>query len=204
MRMTSGSRAGALSLGNRTVEIKAILASSGGRHSACASSSRPDPNTTPWRSISYGAIFSEVGVDRVTGEIRVRRMLGVFDAGRILNEKTARSQLMGGMIIGLGAALLEESLMDMRYGSFMNRDLGIPYRREPRRAPPWMCTCWTRPIRSRIRSGARASANWASAGPAHRCQRHLRCDRLPGTAFSDPSGRRSPPPFLTLPISGPF
>ncbi|MDF2374559.1 MAG: molybdopterin-dependent oxidoreductase [Rhizobiaceae bacterium] len=72
---------------------------------------------------SYGAQFCEVAVDADTGEIRVRRLLGVFDAGRILNEKTARSQLMGGMIFGIGGALLEESLMDERYGSFMNRDL---------------------------------------------------------------------------------
>ncbi|WP_417691670.1 xanthine dehydrogenase family protein molybdopterin-binding subunit [Roseibium sp.] len=71
---------------------------------------------------SYGALFSEVEVDVDSGEIRVRRLLGAFDAGRILNEKTARSQLMGGMIFGIGGALLEESTMDTRYGSFMNRD----------------------------------------------------------------------------------
>jgi xanthine dehydrogenase YagR molybdenum-binding subunit len=68
-------------------------------------------------------VFAEVSVNADTGEIRVRRLAGAFDAGRILNEKTARSQLMGGMIFGLGAALMEESLMDMRFGSFMNRDL---------------------------------------------------------------------------------
>ena len=71
---------------------------------------------------SYGVQFAEVEVDADTGELRVRRLLGVFDAGRILNQKTARSQLMGGMIFGIGGALLEESLMDDRYGSFMNRD----------------------------------------------------------------------------------
>jgi xanthine dehydrogenase YagR molybdenum-binding subunit len=72
---------------------------------------------------SCGVQFAEVEVDADTGELRVRRLLGVFDAGRILNRKTARSQLMGGMIFGIGGALLEESLMDDRYGSFMNRDL---------------------------------------------------------------------------------
>ena len=71
---------------------------------------------------SYGVQFAEVEVDADTGEIRVRRMVGVFDAGRILNKKTAHSQLMGGMIFGIGGALLEESLIDDRYGSFMNRD----------------------------------------------------------------------------------
>jgi xanthine dehydrogenase YagR molybdenum-binding subunit len=72
---------------------------------------------------SYGAHFAEVGVDIDTGEIRLRRMLGVFTAGRILNEKTARSQAIGGMIFGVGAALEEGMTLDPRYGSFVNQDL---------------------------------------------------------------------------------
>jgi xanthine dehydrogenase YagR molybdenum-binding subunit len=58
-----------------------------------------------------------------TGEIRLRRMLGVFTAGRILNEKTARSQAIGGMIFGVGAALEEGMTLDPRFGSFVNTDL---------------------------------------------------------------------------------
>jgi xanthine dehydrogenase YagR molybdenum-binding subunit len=72
---------------------------------------------------SYGAHFAEVGVDVDTGEIRLRRMLGVFTAGRILNEKTARSQAIGGMIFGIGAALQEEMTLDPRFGHFVNHDL---------------------------------------------------------------------------------
>jgi xanthine dehydrogenase YagR molybdenum-binding subunit len=72
---------------------------------------------------SFGAHFAEVGVDRDTGEVRVRRMLGVFAAGRILNAKTARSQAIGGMTWGIGAALTEENHVDTRYGSFVNQDL---------------------------------------------------------------------------------
>ena len=72
---------------------------------------------------SYGAHFAEVAVDADTGEIRVRRMLGVFDVGRILNARTAHSQLVGGMLWGLGAALLEESVVDPRFGQFVTRDL---------------------------------------------------------------------------------
>ncbi len=72
---------------------------------------------------SYGAQFVELGVDPASGEIRLRRCLGVFSAGRILNAKTARSQLMGGMIYGIGGALFEEAMMDSRRGAFMNRDL---------------------------------------------------------------------------------
>src|SRR5450759_4013457 len=72
---------------------------------------------------SYGAHFAEVGVDVDTGEIRLRRMLGIFTAGRILNEKTARSQAIGGMIFGVGAALEEGMTLDPRFGYFVNRDL---------------------------------------------------------------------------------
>jgi xanthine dehydrogenase YagR molybdenum-binding subunit len=72
---------------------------------------------------SYGAHFAEVGVDVDTGEVRLRRMLGVFTAGRILNEKTARSQAIGGMIFGLGAAFEEGMTLDSRFGSFVNHDL---------------------------------------------------------------------------------
>lgn len=72
---------------------------------------------------TYGAHFAEVGVDIDTAEIRVRRMLGVFAVGRVLNSKTARSQLMGGMVWGLSMALHEEAVVDMRTGGFVNRDL---------------------------------------------------------------------------------
>jgi xanthine dehydrogenase YagR molybdenum-binding subunit len=72
---------------------------------------------------SYGAQFAEVGVDRDTGEVRLRRMLGVFTAGRILNAKTARSQAIGGMIFGVGAALHEDLVMDERTGAFVNNSL---------------------------------------------------------------------------------
>ena len=65
----------------------------------------------------------EAAVHRDTGEVRVRRMLGVFAAGRILNAKTARSQMIGGMTWGIGSALIEENHVDPRYGSFVNQDL---------------------------------------------------------------------------------
>ena len=72
---------------------------------------------------AYGAHFAEVAVHRDTGEIRLRRMLGVFAAGRILNPKTARSQAIGAMIWGVGSALMEEAVVDPRYGFFANQDL---------------------------------------------------------------------------------
>jgi xanthine dehydrogenase YagR molybdenum-binding subunit len=72
---------------------------------------------------AYGAQFCEVAVDADSGEVRVRRMLGVFAAGRILNAKTARSQAIGGMIWGIGNALHEEAIVDARHGFFVNHDL---------------------------------------------------------------------------------
>ncbi|MEU6476394.1 xanthine dehydrogenase family protein molybdopterin-binding subunit [Streptomyces sp. NPDC047017] len=72
---------------------------------------------------AFGAHFAEVTVDTVTGEVRVRRMLGVFAAGRILNSRTARSQFIGGMTMGLGMALTEGSTMDPVFGDFVESDL---------------------------------------------------------------------------------
>ncbi len=72
---------------------------------------------------SYGAQFAEVAVNAVTGEARVRRLLGSFDCGRILNPKTAASQFRGGIIMGLGMALTEETLFDERTGRVMNPSL---------------------------------------------------------------------------------
>ena len=72
---------------------------------------------------TFGAHFVEVGVDADTGEVRVRRMLAVCAAGRILNPKTARSQVIGAMVMGVGAALMEELAVDKRHGFFVNHDL---------------------------------------------------------------------------------
>jgi xanthine dehydrogenase YagR molybdenum-binding subunit len=72
---------------------------------------------------SYGAQFCEVRVHRETGEVRVSRWLGSFDCGTIVNPKTAMSQLRGGIIMGIGMALTEETLFDERRGRIMNPSL---------------------------------------------------------------------------------
>lgn len=72
---------------------------------------------------TFGAHFVEVGVDVATAEIRVRRMLAVCAAGRVLNPKTARSQVIGAMTMGVGAALMEDLVVDKRLGMFVNHDL---------------------------------------------------------------------------------
>jgi xanthine dehydrogenase YagR molybdenum-binding subunit len=72
---------------------------------------------------TFAGHFVEVGVDAYTGEIRIRRMLAVCAAGRILNPKSARSQVIGAMTMGVGAALMEELAVDKRFGFFVNHDL---------------------------------------------------------------------------------
>jgi xanthine dehydrogenase YagR molybdenum-binding subunit len=74
---------------------------------------------------TFGAHFVEVGVDAITGETRVRRMLAVCSAGRILNPKSARSQVIGAMTMGVGAALMEDLVVDKRIGCFINHDLAM-------------------------------------------------------------------------------
>lgn len=71
---------------------------------------------------SFGAQFAEVRVHEDSGEVRVPRLLGVFDVGRVINAKTARSQLLGGMTQGLSMALFEQSVLDPRFGHVVNHD----------------------------------------------------------------------------------
>lgn len=81
-----------------------------------------DPDLANYAAHSFGAQFAEVRVHSGTGEIRVPRMLGVFAAGRIINPRTARSQLIGGMIMGMSMALFEESVFDHGTGHVINHD----------------------------------------------------------------------------------
>ena len=76
-----------------------------------------------YQQSTFGAHFVEVGVDAATAEIRIRRMLAVCAAGRILNPKTSRSQVIGAMTMGAGAALMEDLVVDKRHGFFVNHDL---------------------------------------------------------------------------------
>src|SRR5262249_42878198 len=81
-----------------------------------------DPEYENYAQHTYGATFAEVAVDSTSAEVRLRRMTGVFAAGRIINAKTARSQLMGGMIWGVSSALHEDAQIDPRYGNWVNGD----------------------------------------------------------------------------------
>ncbi len=88
-----------------------------------ADGTTPDnPATDRYAMSAFGAQFAEVRVREDTGEIRVPRLLGVFAAGRIINPRTARSQFLGGMTMGLSMALHEESVLDPRFGHVVNHD----------------------------------------------------------------------------------
>ncbi len=84
------------------------------------SDTEPDDD---YRINSYGAHFVEARVDIHTGEITVPRMLGVFSIGRVVNPRTVRSQLLGGMTFGISMALFEESVRDGRFGHVVTQDL---------------------------------------------------------------------------------
>jgi xanthine dehydrogenase YagR molybdenum-binding subunit len=83
----------------------------------------PNPEAERFAMHAFGAQFAEARVDMDSGEVRVPRLLGVFGVGRIMNAKTGRSQLLGGMTMGLSMALEEESVLDPRFGAYVNHDL---------------------------------------------------------------------------------
>lgn len=114
---------GVVAIENKSETLTALVRRAAPAGLTVEGDSRPAADMREWSTQTYGSHFCEVGVDPVTGEVRVRRMLGVFAAGRILNEKTARSQLTGGMIWGIGSALTEGNPVDPRYGSLINQDL---------------------------------------------------------------------------------
>ncbi len=106
----------------------------GGRSAKIADAARNGPLTAEdfieygdlakkYQQSTFAGHFVEVAVDSFTGQTRIRRMLAVCAAGRILNPKSARSQVIGGMTMGAGAALMEELAVDKRFGFFVNHDL---------------------------------------------------------------------------------
>ena len=111
---------GRISGGGKSVSLVSLVGANG---MEAEGGIKPGDMTKKFSQQSYGAHFAEVAVNIDTGEPRLRRMLGVFTAGRILNPKTARSQVIGGMIFGVGAALEEDLVLDDRFGCFVNHDL---------------------------------------------------------------------------------
>ncbi|HTI02630.1 MAG TPA: xanthine dehydrogenase family protein molybdopterin-binding subunit [Acidisoma sp.] len=120
-----GLNGGLAELANPTrYESYASILSRAGREQVIVEANAPPPTELQnWSMHSYGAMFCEVRVNPITGETRVNRFLGSFDCGYILNAKTAASQFRGGIIMGLGLALMEEAQFDGRNGRIMNPSL---------------------------------------------------------------------------------
>jgi len=109
---------------NRGATYASILQRAGQEYAeADASTAMPLELMMKYSAASYGAQFCEVRVNVESGETRVSRWLGSFDCGRVLNPKTAASQLRGGIVMGIGMALTEETLFDERSGRIMNPSL---------------------------------------------------------------------------------
>ena len=114
---------GKVSAGGKSVDLKEVASSSGGLFGE--DTMEYGELDKKYQQSTFGAHFVEVAVDAATAEIRVRRMLAVCASGRILNPKSARSQVIGAMTMGTGAALMEELVVDKRLGFFVNHDLAL-------------------------------------------------------------------------------
>ena len=101
----------------------ALLARNGGQPVEATIASRPGADAQQYSMHSFGAVFTEVRVDPDLGIVRVPRVVTAHAVGRILNAKTARSQIHGGVVWGVGMALEEETLIDPRSGRYINADL---------------------------------------------------------------------------------
>ncbi|HEX3743539.1 MAG TPA: xanthine dehydrogenase family protein molybdopterin-binding subunit [Bryobacteraceae bacterium] len=107
---------------SKSEPFSTLLQRNGNRPVEAMASTKPqlDPKTP---CHSFGAIFAEVRVDADLGTTRVKRVVAVYDVGRIINQRTARSQFIGGIVWGISLALLEDTHVDWRYGRIVNHDL---------------------------------------------------------------------------------
>jgi xanthine dehydrogenase YagR molybdenum-binding subunit len=132
--MTMASVGSAVQAACRKVRAEALARGGGGDDLAAAmrrigqpveatGNSGPGQEGERFSKHAFGAVFAEVAVDPDLGETRVRRMVGAYGVGRIVNPKTTRSQIIGGMIGGIGMALMEHSVVDPRNGRVPNANL---------------------------------------------------------------------------------
>ncbi|MFI0422957.1 xanthine dehydrogenase family protein molybdopterin-binding subunit [Spongiactinospora sp. 9N601] len=118
----AGGSMGTASWGTAVVRACEALLKNGGKE-ATADTTDEVGEAADFARHAFGAQFAEVRVHADTGEVRVSRLLGVFAAGRIIAPKLARSQFIGGMTMGLGMALMEQTIMDPDFGDFLTDDL---------------------------------------------------------------------------------
>ena len=110
---------------SRSVSFIEVMRAGGVDRLEAIGSAAPDKDfQKQYEAYTHSAVFVEVRVDEELGQIRLTRVVSAIAAGRILNLKTARSQILGGIVMGIGAALEEESMLDHHLGRFMNRNLG--------------------------------------------------------------------------------
>ncbi|MEH2074071.1 MAG: xanthine dehydrogenase family protein molybdopterin-binding subunit [Nostoc sp.] len=102
---------------------QAILARHGMKAIEARADAKPGDEQKKFSMHSFGSHFAEVGVNPDSGEVRVTRWVGSFGVGRILNAKTANSQLIGGIVYGIGMALMEQTVIDPNFGRVVNHDL---------------------------------------------------------------------------------
>jgi xanthine dehydrogenase YagR molybdenum-binding subunit len=108
---------------DRGESIEELLGRNGGRPIEGKAEAKPGDETQQYSMHAFGAVFAEVRVDRDLGVVRVGRMVGAYGVGRVLNPKTARSQLYGGITFGIGMALMEHTITDLRSGRYVNADI---------------------------------------------------------------------------------
>lgn len=115
---------GQMSAGDRREPLQAVVQRAGLAAIEATESAAPGEESKKYSFYSYGAHFVEVKVHALTGEVRIARIVSAMDVGRVINAKTARSQIIGGVIGGLGMALMEESLLDPKTARITTADLG--------------------------------------------------------------------------------
>lgn len=110
---------------SRSVAMVEVLQAAGVDRVEAVEEAGPDKDfNQKYEAYTHSAIFAEVKVDEELGQVRVTRVVSAIAAGKVLNPKTARSQILGGVVMGIGSALEEESMLDHRIGRFMNHNLG--------------------------------------------------------------------------------
>jgi len=107
----------------RRDSVTAVMARHGGQPLSATNGAAPGDEKRQFSMHSFGAVFAEVLVDPELGTIRVPRIVGAYDVGRLMNRKTGQSQLMGGIVWGMGMALHEKTEMDARFGRAVNANL---------------------------------------------------------------------------------
>jgi len=108
---------------DRRISLTELLAGGGGTSVEATADLKPNPEADKYSRHAFGAHFAEVRIDADLRTIKVSRWVGAFDCGKVINAKTARSQLIGGIVFGIGMALMEESRVDPEFGRIVNANI---------------------------------------------------------------------------------